>query len=235
MRRPAASGGSWLLLVVLGAALALASGCGDSSFESNDYTVTFLTSQALGKQLKNSSGRAADPTASGLLRAADAIDEIRLADERQDQARELYDEGDYELAGELLDQAIGLRPDDISYRTDRALVALADGDTDGAFVQWEEQDRIAELNGWHNTEDYWNQQMEDTRSIVIDINQRWGEEGQQGNKLPEYGAAMIRYADVLDQVADFREASGEASNLVGHTRNEADGYRRRGNSVLYDE
>jgi tetratricopeptide (TPR) repeat protein len=221
-----------MLLVVLGAALALASGCGDSAFESNDYTMTFLTSQTLGKQLKNSSGRATDRTASGLLRAAVAIDEMRLADDRQDQAMELYGAGEYELAGDVLDEAIKLRPDDISYRTDRALVALADGDTDGAFVQWEEQDRIAELNGWDKTEDYWNRQMADSRSIIVDINQHWGEDGRMGNTLPEYGAALIRHADILDQVADFREATGEASNLVEHTRNEADSNRRRGNSIL---
>ena len=232
MRSTGAVWGLWLLLVILAAALVLVSGCGSSAFESNDYTMGALTSQPLGKQLMNSSGRGAtdstDSDTSGLLQAKDVIDEMRHADDWHTKALGRYDKGDYERAGELLDEAIELRPDDIRYRTDRALVALADGDLDGAFVQWEEQDRIAELNGWHKTEGYWNQQMEDVQSLIKDagppsIGYTVTETGQVLPKEanPKYQAAWARYGDVLDQVADFREATGEASNLVEHTRKQA--------------
>lgn len=156
------SGGRDIRLVAatLAAALAVASmlaGCGgwDATFESNDYYATWLTSQPTGDQIVNSAARTGDKDVDGILAALEPIEEIQAADELLADAVTARLGGDLERAADRLDEAIGLRPDDMRYRRSRALVALQDDDAVTAAEQWREQDRIAALNGRDLSSEYW--------------------------------------------------------------------------------
>lgn len=212
-----------VLLAVACAAVLLLAGCDGGAFESNDYFMTFLTSQPTGKQLANSSGRADDTVATAIVRAGSAAYLKRRADERYDEAMDLYGSGEYDLAAQVMDEAIARQPDDIRFREARAKIALFEGDTDNALAQWEEYDRIAAANGFDQTKQYWNQARGRAATLLIEL--------RDGPSTPEtdlqLAAVNYRYADTIDGTADFMEATGGDPGMIQTFRDEAVAVRQK--------
>ncbi len=195
------------LAVALVLAALMLAGCGDDAFESNDYYMTYLTSQTISTQVANSSGRAKDEAAVGILKGTLVVDQIALADRRHEEAMDYYQEGDDSAAADILDEAIKQRPDDAAYRRDRALVAISQGDIGTAETNWKKQDEIAEENGWTDDAWYWAESLAEADELALLAIEEGPSDGAPNTRLI---AAYHRQADVLEGAAAHAKARGDA-------------------------
>jgi hypothetical protein len=92
-------------------------------------------------------GKSSDEEVDALLQAWKVIGNMRAADGHMNDARDLWAGGKRDEAAEEMDKAIELRPDDWSYRLDRARLALESGDTDGFNDQMAEAHRGRGVTG----------------------------------------------------------------------------------------
>jgi hypothetical protein len=145
----------------------------DDPYTVDMYLSDFLDSQPSSSRSANESADTGDDEVDGILAASETVVKITEADEKVQEGLWAYDRGDVALAASKMDEAIGERPDDPTYRRMRARVALGANDGSEARLQWQEQDRIAEMNGWTEGADYWrhcyvdclNMEREMTRQI----------------------------------------------------------------------
>lgn len=194
-----------LALVVL-----LLAGCSGGAFDSNDFFMGWLMTRPMFDRVKTMSGRVEDPTVSGILTAQKAMEDMKRADESYTQAEEARDKGDYSLAGDLLDEALFLRPKDIRYRRERAMVAVFAGDVTEANKQWEEQDLVAAETGYDASKRY----FEDVRQDMLTLEMDYIKQPQSAGRSERLAAIYMR----LSAIDSNRAAAAEMEGLPSEAK-----------------
>lgn len=194
----------WLALMIGATLLPALAGCGGNAFESNDFVMTWITTRPADEVIESTSGRTGDRDVDGILSAAQAVEDMRLADIRQEQAREYVRLGEPDKAAERLDAAIKLRPEDARYRRDRALLAIQQGDTKVALEHWDAQDRIARQNNWDLDPTYWM----DAELDAGTEQERLEAEPPSPGRDAELAATYTRLASIYQRWAGARERGG---------------------------
>jgi hypothetical protein len=188
------------------------SGCsGDDAFESNDYFMDYLTTVPLGKQIESTSGRASGWTSKAVLQGGV---EARVNSRHQDaidQAEEVLEAGDAQLASELLDEAVTGRPGDHALRGKRANVAIQLRDPETAQEHWKQQDVIGESVGWTGKDWYWEEMLAETDAAINEAVAISAPGPNGGGDL--VAATYRRRAEVLEGAA-FHAASQGNDELV---------------------
>jgi hypothetical protein len=223
------SGGKLRTVAIVGGALltlAFLLAC-DDTYAVESYLSDFLTTQSSSEQAANSSASTEDDGVNGILDGAATVTEIKEADELMEEGWVRHTGGHEDLAAGLMDRAIAKRPDDAMYRRARARVALAENDAGNAVVQWREQDRIAEENGWIDKRHYWAGAYADAIFAERELGNVGVEPEEYDAALDQRAAAIYnRIADCLDEIAVFDEADGEGWNAYELTE-DAKEYRAK--------
>lgn len=111
-----------VILFVVGAALL--GGCSEvDEAMLNDFVMSWVVDNADKVFSHTAFGSSGDPTVDAVLDAKSVLDRIEKADKLMDNGRKNRDPA-------LMDEAIELRPGDISYRAARSALALEQGDMD---------------------------------------------------------------------------------------------------------
>ena len=219
---------SLIVLVIVGAML---TGCDGPAFESNDYTAGYLASQTLGVQMSNLSGRSKDSAATGILSGMIVVDQIGQADLRQEEGMKAYQEGNDTVAAEALDAAIEIRPEDIEYRRDRALIAISQQDVETAQANWKKQDEIVANNKWADDAWYWAEVLAETEH-VIDVAITEGPNDDSKDLM--MAAAYNRASSVYAGAAKFAEAQGDAK-LAEEYLDAEDAYQSAARDITWSD
>jgi hypothetical protein len=169
----------------------------------SSYYDAFTQYETPEDQAANATGRTGDSTADGMLGALSAVNKIREADGLASSAVIESNAGNTERAGQLIDQAIRERPDDMRYRRTAASVALKGSDTETARQQWAEQDRIASEQGQAAHAWYWQKSYEDAAedayTLLNSVHAPTAKAAQKAQGVLVY----TRMAECLEKAADI--------------------------------
>ena len=199
------------LLFAIGTIAFLGACLDTASMDASDYSDSYGDGQSTEEQAENATGRTGDREVDAILMTGQIMDDIRMADGYHKVAEPMVVKSeDPTRTASLLDKSIALRPEDIRYRGDRALVALQQGDAELAQEHWETQDEIARNQGMHEQLWYWTGSADDLTTAVSQLRAR------AGDSVPWYTPEQKREADVIyTRMANVYEKVAEIYTIDG--------------------
>lgn len=198
----------FILLFVAGAALL--GGCSEvDEAMLNDFVTSWVVDNA-GKVFSHTAfGSSGDPTVDAVLDAKSVLDRIEKADKLMENGRKNRDPA-------LMDEAIELRPGDISYRAARSALALEQGNMD---AYQEHNEAAAQIIAGGDVDGVW--------ALDQNINEYEGVEDRIGSSPDGFSSnaqcreLYVGLSELYSQRADMTGNANDAAMAQGY-RNQAE-------------